>query len=81
MAPPNTPRPAAALAASGPQKSDRLARTIWSTDRPQEVAGQWRDKYGHLHSGAIFKNWSPTAIKALGIHRVVEPDDPAGGAA
>lgn len=62
-----------------PQKTDRFARTISFRDSSQSASGQWLDKYGHLHSGAIFKNWSPAAIRALGIHRVVEPDDTAGG--
>jgi hypothetical protein len=30
------------------------------------------DRHGHLHSEAIFKNWSPAAIRALGIRRVSE---------
>ena len=29
------------------------------------------DKYGHRHSEAVFKNWSPLAIQALGIRREV----------
>lgn len=33
-------------------------------------SGQLIDKHGHLHSEAIFKNWSPAAIKALGIRRI-----------
>ncbi len=44
---------------------------------PQErSAGQLIDRYGHPHSETIFKNWSPAAIKALGIRRVT-----AGGGA
>jgi len=41
--------------------------------------GQLIDKYGHLHTEAIFLNWSPAAIRALGIHRV--GDEPKGGGA
>jgi hypothetical protein len=32
-----------------------------------------------VHSEEIFKNWSPAAVRALGIHRVVG-DEPKGGA-
>jgi hypothetical protein len=35
--------------------------------------GELRDKFGHLHSENIFKDWSPVAIVALGIHRVGFP--------
>jgi hypothetical protein len=32
--------------------------------------GDLLDRHGHFHSEDIFKNWSPAAIVALGIHRV-----------
>ena len=41
-------------------------------------ADQLVDRYGHLHSEAIFRNWSPAAIKALGVRRI--PSDEGGGA-
>lgn len=38
---------------------------------PETGAGQpLVDKHGHRHSEAVFRNWSPAAIKALGIRRV-----------
>jgi hypothetical protein len=33
------------------------------------------DRFGHLHSESIFKNWSAAAIKALGIRRKGYHDD------
>jgi hypothetical protein len=30
------------------------------------------DRHGHRHSAAILTNWTPAAIKALGIRRVGE---------
>jgi hypothetical protein len=39
------------------------------------ASGQLVDKYGNPHSEAIFRNWSPGAIKALGIHRVRRPEE------
>jgi hypothetical protein len=77
MLPPNTTRPAAALAASEPRKTDRLAGAISPNNRPEARQDQYRDKYGHLLSASIFKNWSLAAIKALRIHRV--GDEPKGG--
>lgn len=40
------------------------------TDTSPKPAGQLIDEYGHRHSEAVFRNWSPAAIKALGIRRV-----------
>jgi hypothetical protein len=51
-------------------ETDRLAGAISTTDIPDTGVGQLIDKHGHLHSEAIFRNWSPAAIKALGIRRV-----------
>jgi hypothetical protein len=34
------------------------------------VTGRLIDRYGHEHSEAIFRNWTPAAIKAMGIRRV-----------
>jgi hypothetical protein len=75
MSPPHVTRPAAALTACGPRRSDRAGQPISPSDRPQERLSQLCDKYGHLHSEAIFHNWSPAAIKALGIRRIdVKPE-------
>jgi hypothetical protein len=43
----------------------------------QPLKGQLIDRYGHVHSEAVLINWSPQALKALGIHRV--GDEPEGG--
>jgi hypothetical protein len=59
-----------------PCGNDHTGELISPTDKPQERVGRLIDKYGHVHGEAIFRNWSPAAIKALGIRRV---DD--GGAA
>ena len=32
--------------------------------------GRLLDKYGNEHSEAVFKNWTPQAIRALGVRRV-----------
>jgi hypothetical protein len=70
-------RRAVAMARNGPLGDD-LA-DLSQTYNPRHALGQLRDKYGHPHSEAIFKNWTPAAIRALGIHRV--GDEPEGGAA
>ena len=36
-------------------------------------ASQLIDRYGHPHSESIFRNWTPAAIRALGIRRVGAP--------
>jgi hypothetical protein len=44
--------------------------------KTQARAGQLVDRYGHLHSEAVLRHWSPQALKVLGIHRVgEEPED------
>ena len=45
-------------------------------DTSPKPASQLIDKYGHRHSEAIFRNWSPAAIKALGIRRVGDGGGP-----
>jgi len=82
MAPRNATRPATALANSEPRKSDLLGGEINSANSnsaniAQAPRASLIDKHGHRHSEAIFRNWSPAAIKALGIRRV--GDDPEGG--
>jgi hypothetical protein len=40
------------------------------TSLSSENQGRLVDRFGHEHSEAIFRNWTPAAIKALGIQRV-----------
>ena len=66
-------RPAPAVAGSGPRKIDRPPRAISSDNTLTELQaqpGRLIDRYGHEHSEAIFRNWTPAAIKAMGIRRV-----------
>jgi hypothetical protein len=77
----HTTRPAPAVAGSGPRKTDRPPRAISSDNTLTELQaqpGRLIDKCGHEHSEAIFRNWTPAAIKAMGIRRV--GDEPKGGA-
>jgi hypothetical protein len=71
------PPPKANGACQGAAAEDLPKSTgeLLDSELPAPVqGGQLIDRYGHLHSEAIFKNWSPAAIKALGIRRVeVEP--------
>jgi hypothetical protein len=48
-----------------------------SSNRSTLVKGQLVDRYGHVHSEAVLTNWSPQALKVLGIHRI--GDEPRGG--
>jgi hypothetical protein len=57
--------------------NDHAGWLISSEDNPPQHLGQLRDKYGNPHSEAIFKNWTPAAIRALGIYRV--GDERKGG--
>jgi hypothetical protein len=68
----NGPTP---VLSAGPLSKDRS----WLNDarvKPKPAPGQLVDRYGHVHSEAIFHNWSPAAIKALGIRRVGEGGEP-----
>ena len=61
-------------AASEEIKSDlNTADDITPREASQPNTGQLIDRYGHLHSESIFRNWTPSAIKALGIRRVGAP--------
>jgi hypothetical protein len=74
MAPPHKRSPASLPGEHGAGKQDHARdQLISKTVNP----GQLVDKYGHLHSEAVFRSWSPAAIKALGIRRV----EAEGGAA
>jgi hypothetical protein len=55
---------------------DHAVKMIPSSSKPARV-GQLIDRYGHVHSEAVLNNWSPKALKALGIHRI--GDEPEGG--
>ena len=68
-----------ALAAPGSGNGDLAGGSISSPNSIAELAaqpGQLVDRYGHRLSEAIFRNWTPAAIRALGVRRVVD-----GGAA
>jgi hypothetical protein len=60
----------AAMARGEPCGNDHTGELISPTDKPQERVGQLIDKYGHVHSEAVLRNWTPAAVKALGIHRL-----------
>jgi hypothetical protein len=64
--------PQIALLVSKPRPGNQAYSDL---EHPQQL-GPLVDKYGKRHSEAVFKNWSPAAIKALGIRRV----EPQGGA-
>lgn len=51
---------------SGKLQADKLN----PRNKPSPLPGQLVDRFGHAHSEAIFRNWSPAVIKALGIRRV-----------
>jgi|GEM_PF-5844977 hypothetical protein len=84
MSPPNASRPATALANSEP-RIDLLGGEINSANRNSANiaqtprAGQLTDRYGHVHSEAVLRHWSPAAIRALGVHRI--GGEPEGGGA
>ena len=40
-----------------------------------ERRGRLVDRYGHEHSEPIFTNWTPAAIRALGVRRVDDGDE------
>ena len=59
------------MARGEPQRRDQAGLLTVSTDKPGDNRGQLIvDKYGHVHTDAVFRHWSPVAIKALGIRRV-----------
>ena len=49
-------------------------RTSSSAPEPTVSADQLLDKYGHVHSEAVLRHWTPAALKALGIRRVGEKE-------
>jgi hypothetical protein len=63
-------RAAARAGRGGLQGGGDREKLISSTNNPSPRQGQFVDRFGHVHSSAIFKNWSPAAIKAMGIRRL-----------
>jgi hypothetical protein len=61
---------AAACGHGEPCETDQAVEQICLTNKPELRTGQLIDKWGHPHSEAIFRNWSPAAIRALGIRRI-----------
>jgi hypothetical protein len=79
MAQTHKARPAPTIAGDGPRKNDRLGSAISSDNTLTELQaqpGRLIDRCGHEHSEAIVRNWTPAAIKAMGIRRV--GDEPKG---
>ena len=70
MAPPQKQSPASLAGEHGAGKT----YSVWDgkLDSDSLAPGQLIDRYGHIHSEAVFRNWSSAAIKALGIRRVGE---------
>jgi hypothetical protein len=60
---------AAASTCGEPCEIDHAVEQISLTNKPEPRPGLV-DKWGHPHSEAIFRNWSPAAIRALGIRRI-----------
>ena len=62
--------PGAGATARGAGDVDAGKRLIPSPNEPGVQRGRLIDRYGHEHSEAIFRNWTPQAIRVLGIRRV-----------
>ncbi len=81
MSPPDAAPPASALAENGRRKIDLPTKEITHKDSNEAAPVQpFVDRFGHLHSAAIFDNWNPAVIRALGIRRV-KPESPEGSVA
>jgi hypothetical protein len=68
-------RPVTAVAVDEPRgvlRGDLLGGSHPSGNNRTEKTQVFVDRFGHHHSEAILKNWSPAAIKALGIRPVEE---------
>ena len=75
MRPPsNAKRAAPALAGSGPLDDGRLAGATKPSDKQNPQPGSTSRPLWQRSLRVIFRNWSPAAIKALGIHRVGEDE-------
>jgi hypothetical protein len=42
------------------------------TEKQESRSGQLVDRFGHLHTDAVLRNWSPAAIRAMGIRPIEE---------
>jgi hypothetical protein len=51
---------------------DHAGELIASPNKPTRGCGQLIDKYGHVHSESILDNWSPQALKVMGVVRRFE---------
>jgi hypothetical protein len=67
MAPPNMETAALAGRRKLPK---RVRQPKPYTQKPSPAKGDLIDRYGHLHSEAVLRNWHPTVIKSLGIRRI-----------
>ena len=77
MSPPDGTKPAPALAGNGPRKIDQVGHQINLTRNSEaDTAQPFQDRYGHPHTEAVLRHWSPAILKVLGIRRV----EPEGGA-
>ena len=73
MSPPNAAKPALELTENGHRRIDQVGRQITrehtkEADPPQPLI----DKYGHRHTAAVLRHWSPAILKAMGVH-YIEP--------
>jgi hypothetical protein len=73
MASSHTAKPVTDDAVNRPRE-DCLAGELDSPSfsEPAKNAQAFIDRFGHRHSEAILKNWSPAAIRAMGIRPVVK---------
>jgi hypothetical protein len=83
MAPRKALKPATERTVSGLREDsqagelDKTPDSELKTEPQAPGIGQLIDRYGHVHSEAVLTNWSPQALKALGVHRV--GDEPKDG--
>jgi hypothetical protein len=69
----NVSRPAPAVAVNEPLGDLRcLLGGRLSDSKPTENSQGFIDRYGHRHSDAVLRNWSPAAIRAMGIRPIEE---------
>jgi hypothetical protein len=72
-------KPAAAVTANGPCKSDRLAGSITPRNIIADLKaqrGRLFDRYGCEREERVLKNWSPEACIVMGLHRVDDGGEP-----
>ena len=51
-------------------QDDQLGTSIERNDKAEPSVGRLVDSYYHVHSEAIFLNWSPAAIAAFSIRQL-----------